>query len=212
MLYKELFLPDDRTIPELGNILDNEIINQYCEHLEFMQAARGEILLKDFEPFSIFAFECQTVDIPSLNYDYFDDAITMVSAMRMGKVGIIIVFQDGGAQGCFANALYEKAPYPLHPIQFREIFAKIICKEYHCDRTPKRIAIEAPGETPQYYQLPLLGLSLKPYYRDWDIGIYAKYLSTFTGVAIEDIYKPHDRIYTWLTDNQNQPLYIPFKI
>jgi len=85
MLYKELFLPYDRSIHEFGNILDGEIINQYCDHLELMQAARDEIILKDFDPFSIFAFECQTVDTPSLNYDYLDDAITMVSAMRMGK-------------------------------------------------------------------------------------------------------------------------------
>lgn len=211
MLYKELFLPYDRSIPEFGNILDGEIINQYCDHLEFMQAARDEILLKDFDPFSIFAFECQTIDTPSLNYDYFDDAITMVSAMRMGKVGIIMVFRDGGAQSGFADALYEETPYPLHPLQFREMCAKIIYKESIRDRTPKRIAIEAPGKIPEYYQLPLLGFSLKPYYRDWDIEIYAKYLSALSGIGIEDIYKPPNRIVSWLTDNHNQPRYIPFK-
>ena len=210
MLYKELFLPYDRSIHEFGNILDDEIINQYCDHLELMQVARDEIALKDFDPFSIFAFECQTVDTPSLNYDYLDDAITMVSAMRLGKVGVIIVFQDGGAQRGFAKPLYREAPYPLHPFQFREICSKIMYKESLRDRTPKRMAIEAPDQIPQYYQLPLLGLSLKPYYRPWEMETYAKYLSAYTGIDMKDIYKPPDKIRTWLVDDNNQPLYIPF--
>jgi hypothetical protein len=211
MLYKELFLPYDRSIPEFGTIIDSKIINQYCDHLEFMQAARNEIRLKDFDPFSIFAFECQTVDDPSQNYDYIDEGITMISAMRMGKVAIIIVFQDGGALRSFSNILYEEAPYPLHPNQFREIVAKIVYKESIRDRTPKRLAIVGPDDIPEYHQLPLLGFSLKPYYCDWDIAVYAKYLSFYTGMDIEDIYKPPNRIVSWLTDNQNQPRYIPFK-
>jgi hypothetical protein len=211
ILYKELSLLYDRSIPELGTITDSKTINQYCDHLEFMQAARDEIVLKDFDPFSIFAFECQMVDSPKLNYDYIDEGITMISAMRMGRVAIIIVLQDGGAQKSFADTLHEEAPYPLHPIQFREICAKVIYKESIRDRTAKRFAIVAPDEIPVYYQLPLLGFSLKPYYRDWEIEKYAQCLSFYTGKDIKDIYVPPDRIVTWLSDNQNQPRYIPFK-
>ena len=210
LLYKELFMLYDQSNPEFGTIADTKLINQYSQHLEFMQTARGEIRLEKFDPFSIFAFECQTVDPPSLNYDYIDESLTMVSGIRMGKVGIIIVFQDGGAQQGFDKYLCKEAPFPLHPIQFREVCAKIIYKESIRDRTPKWFAIESENIIPTYYQLPLGGFSRKPFYRDWEMDKYAQYLSFYTGKDLRDIYSPPDRVCTWLRDKRNKPMYIPF--
>ena len=209
LIYKELFLPYDREFDDFDTIANEKFINQYSLHLQFMQAARDEIELYKCDPFSLFSFECQETNEPKGNFDYVDDEMVMVSGIRMGKVGLIIVFQDGGAQQPFDKYLYEEAPYPLHPIQFRELCAKVIYKEHIRDRTPKFISIAGEYEKPKYFQLPLYGFSLKPFYKEWDFAVYAKVLAHYTGVNFNDVYFSDDRVTSWLVDGNGKPIFIP---
>jgi len=124
-------------------------------------------------------------------------------------VGLIIVFQDGGAQQPFGEYLYEEAPYPLHPIQFRELCAKVIYKEHIRDRTPKFITIAGSNEKSKIIQMPLYGLSLKPFYRDWDFATYAKLLAHYTGFEYRDVYFSGNRVKTWLLGMDGKPIFIP---
>ncbi len=61
-------------------------------------------------------------------------------------------------------------------------------------------------------QMPLAGLSAKPIYEEWKQHDYARALSVFTGIPIENV-NPYgdDRVMTWLYDLQGKPAKIDIK-
>lgn len=209
LIYKDFFLRADRAYPELGTIASLETLNRYSDHLEFMQEARDELVFAEFNPFSLFAFECQEASRQQVNFDYIDDTNSAVVGIRMGKVGLVLVTSDGGIQQPFDKVLYEEAPHPLHPIQFRELCAKVIYKEHLRDRSPKYITIASEHITPTLHQLPLAGYSLKPFYREWNMEHYAQVLAQYTGYPVEELFSPPDRVWTWISDQTGQPLFMP---
>jgi hypothetical protein len=50
----------------------------------------------------------------------------------------------------------------------------------------------------QVIQMPLGGLSMKPFFDDEVPADYARLLSYYTEVPIDHVYQPPDRVRTWL--------------
>jgi hypothetical protein len=132
----------------------------------------------------------------------------MFIAIRMGKVGVVGVLGDGGAQLIYEDAYRPVYDLPLHPIQFREICAHFSYRSTIATRTPKLITVS--GDPHQVFQLPLGGLSMKPYFEDWDEEEYSKFLSFYTGCPHGIAFAPPDKVMTWLHDPDGSLHYLDF--
>jgi hypothetical protein len=137
------------------------------------------------------------------------DIFRMAVSMRLGNRGIV-TFCDGEAIDLsIGNLLRQDGKRKLHPIQIYELVAKAFYKATLLNRTPKYIIVET-NKRVQIEQMPLMGLSAKPIFDDWDSTAYAHMLSAFTGVGIETL-KPDDsgRVMTFMTDAKGRPRNIP---
>ena len=195
LLYRELSLKRDRASRSNQTIINREFLQMYQMHHFFLQSARVPMNFCDFHPASIMVFETQEPVNPKLKWDYSDNHNLFFSC-RMGRVGIIAFLQDGGAQRGFFPYFDEYKTFALHPLQFQEIVAKCFYKSLLFNRTPKYIMVN--DDPILVMQLPLGGFSNKPLYDEWSQEHYAFTLSRITGIPMEQIYYPPDKVMSWL--------------
>jgi len=142
LLYKELFLHFNRADPSTGTITSPELLEEYQLHHYFLQSVRVPMDFETEFPASIIVFETQAPPDSRMQWDFSDEIQSLFIACRLGKVGIIAVLQDGGAQNDLFNYFEDVLDMPLHPLQFREIVAQIKYKSLLFQRTPKYTIIE----------------------------------------------------------------------
>lgn len=195
LLYRELFLPLDRSGKSKGSITSKPLLKRFAMHHMFLQCVRVPLRFEDFFPASILIVSTQEPGDPKLAFDFRDDLGTMCITCRIGKVGLIGVLQDGGAQQqMFSLLRLERRK--LHPIQFTEVVAQVIYKATLMNRVPKYLTI---GSDPiAVIQMPLQGFSTRPIFDDWDQYHYAQCLSQITGVPMAELYCPPGQVMTWL--------------
>lgn len=209
ILYKELSLLVDRRNPGEGTIITSEILERYRMHKVFLQQAREMVETIDFHPGSVFVFSMQSLPQKSLEWDFCDNVETMFIACRVGRVGLIATLADGGAQQPFEEAYKDIFKLDLHPLQFRELCAQFSYRSTLATRTPKYMVSQ--GEPYKVWQMPLGGLSSKPLFEGWDLEMYAKFLSFYTGEELEHLYAPPDKVMTWLHDEKGVSRFLNFK-
>src|ERR1017187_652774 len=209
VLYKELMLLSDRTDQNKPTIISEEFIRGYRMHRFFLQQARDLVELRNFNPGSLFVFDAQPLTQPRMEWDFTDNIETLFLGVRVGKVALLASMADGGAQQYVEDIYRDFYSLALHPIQIRELCARISYRSTLATRTPKYISIASatPQET---YQMPLGGFSSKPLFEEWQQGEYAQFLSHYTGLPLEDIYKPPDTVISWLRDDDWRPRKMPF--
>lgn len=210
LLYRELMLSSDRKTPSAPPIVPVEIIREYEKHLFFLQEARGKIESVGFSsPGSIFVFQTQTHTNEAFQWDFCDNLETYFIAIRMGKVGIIGVLADGGAQQLAADFYDELKDFPLHPIQFRELCAVFSYRSTKATRTPKYVTI---SDNPhKVVQIPLGGYSAKPLFDDWNTDEFAKYLAYYTGQPLEYLRPDSNKIASYIYDVDDKLMFFPFQ-
>jgi len=208
LLYRELFLPWDRAGNIKTKITSKELLKQYEMHHLFLQSVRIPMRFMDFFPASILIVNTHEPDDPQLGWDFRDELKTMCIACRLGKVGIIGVLQDGGAQESMFPLL-KLAKRKLHPIQFTEVVAQVTYKAMLFNRLPKYIIMDGNPKT--VIQLPLGGFSRKSIFDDWNQEQYVQILCQITGYPIEQLFHPPDQVLTWLYNpdrsNKSMPLW-----
>ena len=160
-----------------------------------------------FFPASVLIFETQVPTDRRLQWDFSDSLPSKFIGLRMGSVGLISVLSDGGVQNELLNDLKDFQKFPLHPLQFAELMTKIRYKSLLLNRTPKYILID--GDPIVVMQTPIQGLSNTPIFNKWDNEIYAKMLSSCTGIPIDDLYEPSAGVRTWIKDKNGKALYLP---
>lgn len=207
LMYKEMFLFEDQRNPKGGTILTSEYIKSFNAHYMFLQGIRKLHRFKEFFPASIYIVETQVPSKTEEQWDFLDNHLRMFISCRLGKVGIIAVLQDGGITKQLEEHLSEFFKVPLHPIQFRELSAKIFFKSTLINRTPKYISNDI-GDRAETIQLPIMGLSNKPIFDDWDNDEYAKVLSLFTQSSLEFTNPEPGKVWTWMIDEEGNPNYI----
>lgn len=201
ILYRELMLLHDQSNPAAGSIISQDFINRYKMHRFFLQQARELVELKDFTPGSVFVFNAEPLPEKYMEWDLQDNVDTLFICVRVGHVAIFGVLADGGAQQLEEEIYSEFYSLRLHPIQIREICARISYRSSCATRTPKFIiANDIPH---QVWQMPLSGLSAKPLFEEFDSASYAAYLAHYTRSPIDKIYEAPDKVMTWLRDNNN---------
>lgn len=206
LLYREHLLDFDRKKPLKGRLVRRTFLQRIHTLFLFMQAARVQVEFADFSPASIFVFDTQVPIDKRVQFDFTDSPLFLTVACRLGSVGIIAVLLDGGTH----KALFEKSlarfyNIPLHPLQFRELTARVFYKASLFNRNPKYITVESKGGL-LVHMMPIQGLSTKPIYDVWDMERYAKLLSHHTGHSIEQLFVPPDKVWTFLEDSSGNPV------
>lgn len=209
MLYKELLLLLDRSDPSKGKIITEDFLRQYEMHRLFLQQTRAQVRLLDFEPGSVFVWPAQSINQKELEWDFLDNIDTMFVACRVGSVALFASLADGGAQQHFEDEYGDIHDLPLHPLQFRELAAHFGYMSSLGTRTPKYLM--GQDQPHSVIQMPLGGFSLRPLFNDWDVRTYALYLSHNTGIPLDHLFNPPDKVMTWLRKEDGTPNFMSVK-
>jgi hypothetical protein len=160
----------------------------------------------DFFPASIFVYRLQKSHDPRFHFNFRDLPPVLGIAIQMGSVGIIAVLQDGGVQQeHFSSFLNRYRQYPLHPMQFLELIARIFYKAGLFNRVAHYMSIESTKAI-QVMQMPLQGFSAKPLYDDWSQEAYSQMLSFHLGQPFTLVFDPPDRVMTLLDNSEGAPV------
>jgi hypothetical protein len=213
IIYAERLLPLNRRYPKGRPILPPEMRDMFRMTHFLIQGLRFPIKFtaegKERIPGSAFVFNLKSRRDPKLQFDFKDNLFTLGVSLRLGNRGIITL-SDGGATDISVGSLLRRdGKRKLHPIQFSELAAKAFYKAYLVNRTPKYIMVEVNNSV-EVMQMPLMGLSSKPVFDDWDQTAYAHMLSFHTGQPVERL-KPDetDRVVTYIHDANGNPVDIP---
>lgn len=207
LIYRELFLELDRKNPNKGTITDPEYLKSFYSHFLFLQGIRNKHKFKDFFPASIYLFKTQKPNKIEDQWDLFDNQLTPFISIRFGEIGLFAVLQDCETTKHFEELLDEYRVFDLHPIQFREISTLVLYKAMLLNRTPKFISFQR-NDFFETHMMPLQGLTDKPLFDDWDMEIYANILSGITKVPIEFCHPEKGKVWTWLKDENGNPLFM----
>ncbi|ULO08951.1 hypothetical protein H1230_09350 [Paenibacillus sp. 19GGS1-52] len=205
LFLKELSLNIDRKDPVAGTIMSLEAMGKFNTLHMLLQGIRFPTQYVPVKPYSIFIFkmyEYEDSDWDELNFNYFDSYIQTVYGMKMNDIGFILCIEDSGVQAEFGEKYFEKYKDKIiHPIQLKEIFAKISYKQYLANYPPRYITIETDNERVVQVIQPSGDV-----YKEWSQELYASCLAhtwrTYPNLRFEDIYFPPDRVMSYL-NNEN---------
>lgn len=205
LLYRELFLPFDRTDIKKTTIANKTLLRRFNMHHLFLQSIRVPMNFVNFSPSSILIVNLQEPAEAKLRWDFRDHLTTMSIACRMGSVGIIAVLQDGGAQ-IPMFPLLKIGNRKLHPTQFTEVVAKVFYRAILFNRTPKYLISDS--EQKSVIQSPLMGFSRKPLFDRWNQRDYAGILSQMTRQPLSSLFQEPDLVMTWLRNPDGSPKHL----
>lgn len=199
LLFKELSLLVDRRDTKYGYITSPELLEQLKTLHVLLQSVRVPFQLEGSPPWSIFIVETHSYG-DERDFDYHDHLATLTFSIRLSGIGIIACLEDNGAQEQIYSDYFDKFKgIKLHPIQFRELVAKVAYKAYLMNRTPKYITIlpNEEGQRVTFVSLPIGGLSAKPIFDEWNQHKYAELLASIWqqyGIEFNDIYQEPDLV------------------
>lgn len=232
ILWKELELSFDRRNPDAGRILPPTVMSNFRMVHFFMQSCRKSMTFHSPHtnfPNSLLRVECR-FDGAYGRFDYLDNTDAHSVAIRMGKKGIVGLFDGGLHDMIFPDfAKHQFNEKPLHPAQFREIFAKLTYKSmlsirvpYFCflhderddnytvvllafdDEKMSANAIVIGADDGPITMVPVVPDSALdgPAYSDWSQENYARVLSMYTGAPFDLLFRPPDMVATTLHDEE----------
>ena len=213
IVYAERLFPRQRSKPSGRRIFPAELRDMLTMTHFFV---RGLDLNITFEaegvqrsPGSIFIFDLKSYSDMHAKFDFRDDIGTLTVFMQMGNRGIIAAADGGALDFELGRIVRRDGSEKLHPIQFREIGARLFYKSTLFNRVPKYITMHH-GKSYKVMQMPLQGLSPKPVFDPWDHGMYAHHLAQFMGTTVDRIASA-DRslVSTWLYDKDGNRVRIP---
>lgn len=208
ILFKELSLFLDRKNPEMGKIMESDVLERFKILYLFFQSVRLSVEFEDFNPYSIFIFKTH-VKGDEIDFDYYDALVFPFFTIRMGEIGIIACLQDKGIiEEMFSDPFKKFGNIELHPIQFDELAAKIAYKLSLMNRNPKYILILPQDEkgTITVMSPPLQGLSTKPIFNEWNSKDFANVLLLFWSkynLKFSDIFREPDLVLS-MTENEDK--------
>jgi hypothetical protein len=215
IVYAERLLPLDRRYPRGRRVLPRELRDAFRMTHFLIQGLRFPIKFtaegKERIPGSVFLFNLKSPKEPKLQFDFKDNFFALGVSIRLGSRGIVTISDGGAIDMSIGHLLRRDGRRKLHPIQFEELAAKAFYKATLLNRTPSYIMAEV-NKSVEVMQMPLMGLSDKPPFNDWDPTAYAHMLSHLTGRSVESL-KPDDsnRVMTFISDAEGNPFNIPLR-
>jgi hypothetical protein len=156
--------------------ISQSIIHKFSNLHLMLQSINLPVFFEDFTPYSIFLFK---VDNNEQEFGYRDEINTLTLALRIKDFGLIICFQDNGANKQYHKETREKiGEQTLHPIQFEEFSGRVFYSAYLFNRLPEYNLLPV-GEDLFIEAMPLRGMSSKPLFDHWQNKIYGQVLENF---------------------------------
>ena len=200
MLYRELFLPLNRSSPSSNNIISPEDMERFQMHHYFLQSCRVPMQFRSFDavhPWTIYVFQLQDGENYATSWDFRDDIINETICIKLVNIGMLAAFDCGAIFVDAGDKFSKYSNYSLHPLQFYELGAAFFYKASLLNRVPKFIISEAPNQFIVTI-MPMAGMSEKPVFDEWMISDYAQHLSAFTQCPVEELHPSPEKITTWL--------------
>lgn len=119
-VYKELSLLLDRKNPSYGKIMSPETVEGYSTLHLFLQSIRIPTKFEEPYPWSIFIFKYEDDD-----FHYTNDYNSFCLSIQLGKVGIVIVFEDNKAVENYLSLMKGLYKFPLNHVQYLEVTIRI---------------------------------------------------------------------------------------
>ena len=201
ILRKELSLLRDRRQPEAGTIVPEGLLRSFSNLHLFLQGVRGRHDFDGPPPYSVLLFNLHDVG-GEHRFGFRDSTPYMTLSVRMGEVGVIVAFEDGGlARETFGRYALAVAGRKLHPIQFDEVFAKVSYQMSLVETGLKYLTSDSDGDhTPVRTSVVSRGLPTKAWSQRAFSEVLRVHLSDWTSAQEGNIkwYEPPDRVQTWM--------------
>ncbi|MBR1326892.1 hypothetical protein [Bradyrhizobium ottawaense] len=214
IVYAERLFPLQRSKPTGRRIFPQELRDSLTMTHFFVRSLDLDVTFEAEgvrrTPGSVFIFNLKRYSDLHAQFDFRDDIRTLTVFIQLGNRGIIAAAADGGALDFQLGPIVRRdAAIKLHPIQFREIGAKLFYKSALFNRTPKYITMHT-GKSYKVMQMPLQGLSPKPVFDPWDHSEYAHHLAQFMDTTVDRISSPDGSLVaSWLHDKDGCRVRIP---
>lgn len=207
ILRKELQLYADLRDRSKGTIVASDLLEGFSTLHLFLQSIRRPFKFHGGDPFSVLTVHLHHGGDLG-DFDFRDHLPTMTVAIRSHDVGLIVSLQDGGIiRHTYGKYVRSVAGRLLVPIQFVELFAKVVYQTSLLTRIPKFVT--GAHATVDVHMLPLQGLSNKPIVNEWRQEEYARCLaavlaSSFPEFSFDKIFVPPGRVMTWMNDEHGK--------
>lgn len=205
LLRKEFELLLDRSKPKSGTIVTKDILDSFSNLHIFLQAFRGRHEFTGDVPYSVLV--CNLHDFGSL-YDFRDNLTLFTLAIRMGEIGIIVSFEDGGLiRESYGRYVEEVGGKKLHPIQFYELYAKV---SYQVKLRQHPLSYLTLSHVDGQYIASTEMVRSSTLLDEWDQREFHELLRFHVSHCLSDdsqvVFQPPDRVSTWMVDNKGKPL------
>jgi hypothetical protein len=182
--------------------ISQSIIHKFSNLHLMLQGINLPIFFEEFKPYSLFLFK---VNNNEQEFGYRDEINTLTFALRIKDFGLIICFQDNGANRQFHRETLEKiGGETLHPIQFEEFSGRVFYSAYLFSRLPEYNILPV-GDEIYIEAMPLRGMSSKPLFDHWQNKIYGQVLENFWknwGFLLLEIIKDPEQPMSFLFDDK----------
>lgn len=214
ILRKELSLLRNRRQPEAGPIVPEEVLRSFSNLHLFLQGVRGRHDFAGTPPYSLLLFNVH--DVGGEHRFGFRDSIPYKTlSLRIGEVGLIVVFEDGGlAQESYGRYALDVGGRKLHPIQFDEVYARVSYQMSLVESGLKYLTSKSDGDHTSC-RTTVLGRSLPT--KAWSprelSDVLRVHLAGWTGAQGHSIkwYEPPDKVQTWMTNTSGELLLKPLE-
>lgn len=207
ILRRELQLYADLSDKEAGTIIPPELIQSFSSLHLFLQSIRKPFGFSEGGHFSALVVNMH-YGKTFANYDFMDNLPFMVIALQSDDVGVILALQDAGLiRDTYGRYVTDIAGRKLVPIQFDELYAKVLYQVSLLTRVPKFItAASNDSSSPvKVFMMPLAGFSTVPVLKKWNQEDYAHCLAAILSrshpeVTMDKIFVPPGKVMTWMND------------
>lgn len=180
--------------------ISQSIIHKFSNLHLMLQSLNLNILFEDFTPYSLLLFK---VNNSEETFGYRDEINTLTFSLRINDFGLIICFQDNGANKSYHRDILSKVEgQTLHPIQFEEINARVFYSAYLFNRLPEYTTMVVDEEI-FIEAMPLRGMTGKPLFDYWQNKTYGQVLESFWknwGFLLLEIIKDPENPVSFLLD------------
>ena len=207
ILRKELNLLADRRDSSKGNIVPVEMIEGYNNLHGFLQSVRRPFEFQPEPPFSVLVANLHDLG-GSSSYFFRDSTHLMTASLRTGGVGFIVAFEDCGFnRNTYGAYLDDVGGRKLHPIQFDELYAKVMFQVQRLNRTGRFLTVaSADGDQPTLiHTFPPTSEPLP-----WNQEAFSRYLANVVGpwlraweIPEDSLFLPPDRVLSWMTNEDD---------
>jgi hypothetical protein len=206
VLRKELSLVSDRSDPTSRPIASQEVLKSLSNLHLFLQEVRDKHFFPDEVPYTVLI--CNLHETSRL-FDIRDDFFQFTMAIRMGEIGLIVSFEDGGLiRETYGRYVEQVNAQKLHPVQFTELYAKVC---YQNSLREQRLSYLTASNFEGKGRASTIVLNSSTAVLDWDQEEFAASLQFHLKDRIKVEFQPPNRVSTWMVESDGSLMIKPLR-